>query len=170
MYQEKMKFKISCKDVPVSLRRMFGNSIVETINRRNEMGVDLNGRSFTEYSKEYKNSQEYKSFNKSTPNLRLFGEMQASLKSRVIGEYIEVYYDDETEAAKAFNHNTGDTVPKREFFGVNESELKQLYSQYNEVSKTLANSIFGDLLHFVTNRVNTEPVNIDITLATTREL
>ena len=41
---------------------------------------------------------------------------------------ITIGWDDETETKKAYNHNFGDTVKKRPFFGLTKGELSELVS------------------------------------------
>ena len=36
------------------------------------------------------------------------------------------------ETKKAFNHNTGDTLPKREFFGVTNAEAKRIANEIKQ--------------------------------------
>lgn len=49
-------------------------------------------------------------------NLKLFGDLQDSLDSRISGNKVSIGIFGETkEKLKSFNHNTGDTLPKRQF-------------------------------------------------------
>jgi hypothetical protein len=48
-------------------------------------------------------------------NLDLTGGMLDSLTYKVVGDKVVVGIFDEDEAIKAYNHNIGDTLPKRQF-------------------------------------------------------
>jgi hypothetical protein len=50
-----------------------------------------------------------------TSNLDLNGDMLASLTFEIVNGKIKIGIFDEDQAKKAFNHNTGDTLPKRPF-------------------------------------------------------
>lgn len=50
-----------------------------------------------------------------TPNMDLTGDMLASLTFEIVGGKLKIGIFDEDQAKKAFNHNTGDTLPKRPF-------------------------------------------------------
>ena len=46
------------------------------------------------------------------------------------GNKIKIGWTDPTENAKAFNHNTGDTVKKREFFGITAQDIKAISTEF----------------------------------------
>lgn len=110
------------------LRLAIAQKIIDHIKERTESGKTVSGGSFAPYSKEYKKTTIFsllKSGN--TPDLTLTGNMLASID--VLGEgpnTIRIGFGDETERLKAFNHNTGDTVPRRPFFGVSKEEAKKV--------------------------------------------
>ncbi len=57
-------------------------------------------------------------------NLKLLGDMQSSLDSRVSGNKVTIgIFGDTKEKLKSFNHNTGDTLPKRQFLPNTEEEV-----------------------------------------------
>jgi hypothetical protein len=73
----------------------------------------VTGRAFRKLSKDY---AEYKEGESSSviPNMELTGEMLDALEVEDRGgSKIEIGWFEEDQAAKAFNHTTGDTVPKR---------------------------------------------------------
>ena len=124
MYREMMKFKVK---VPASLnlffREMLAREIINTIIDRTSNGKDISGNAFKGYSKAYTQSEVFNDMQKTgRVNLRLYGEMLNAITYDIAQDAIEISFDDELEAAKAYNHNTGDTVPKREFFGLNNEE------------------------------------------------
>jgi hypothetical protein len=73
----------------------------------------VTGRKFKALSKDYK---EYKSTQSSSviPNMELGGDMLDALDAvSGKGSRVTVGWTDPVESAKAFNHTTGDTLPKR---------------------------------------------------------
>jgi len=43
---------------------------------------------------------------------------------------VKIGFTDELETKKAFNHNSGDTVPKRQFFGITEKEVNAIKKEF----------------------------------------
>ena len=112
------------------LRQYIGELIIERIRKRTEEGIGYNGRPLkSPYSKTYADSMEFKAFgkSKSNVNMKLTGDMLGLMD--IIEEKsnsITIGWDDAEQNAKAYNHNTGDTVPKRPFFGINNKELYEI--------------------------------------------
>lgn len=140
-------FGVSFKDAP-ELRASIGQAIINKIIERTEAGAGIGGRpfSFGKYSDEYSESVEFKAAGKDQHevNMSLTGDMLGLMD--VINETsntIEIGWLDDTQNAKAFNHNTGDTVPKRPFFGLSRSEVKELVAEFKpevrDAIKTLKN-------------------------------
>ena len=104
--------------IPASLREDAKAEVMDFL--KEQMLADLGeavspvtGRAFRKLSKDY---AEYKAGESSSviPNMELTGAMLDALE--VVdkgGSKIEVGWFEEDEAVKAFNHTTGDTVPKR---------------------------------------------------------
>ena len=46
------------------------------------------------------------------------------------GNKIKIGWSDDVENAKAYNHNTGDTVKKREFFGITSGDIKAISKEF----------------------------------------
>ena len=127
-----------------SLRTAIGQKIIDRIIDRtlNSDGVvitkDGNVRKGgkikpSKYSEEYAESDEFKAFGKqkNKVNMRLTGDMLGTLDIKdQSGSSIKIGWRDQVQNAKAFNHNTGDTVPKRQFFGVSSKELKEIANQF----------------------------------------
>jgi hypothetical protein len=131
---------ISFKDER-ALKEAIGQAIIDKIIERTKSGVDINGKAFKNYSKSYIESDEFKAFgkNKKEVNLTLSGAMLDTMD--IIsedGNKITIGWDDDTEIAKAFNHNTGDTVSKRQFFGLKSKDIKEIKSLfYDDVKQAL---------------------------------
>ena len=107
-------------------RVSIGQDLIDRILERTESGKSLSGHKFKAYSKEYKDSLDFQAFGKTNRvNMTLTGDMLASidiLKETKDTITIGIAGD---EAPKAFNHQTGDTVPKRRFFGVTKGDTKK---------------------------------------------
>jgi len=140
MATRKLKLKINLEElfgIPVenrALREAIGGRLIEKIVARTQGGTDVNGRSFKKYSKSYQDSLAFKVHGKGgNVDLTLSGDMLASMQ---VGdsspERLTIEFPDETENAKAFNHNTGDTLPKREFFGLTEEEKQDVKEEFQE--------------------------------------
>ena len=74
----------------------------------------VTGSSFKSLSTEYK---KYKKgiVGNDKANMQLTGDMLGELDLDYDEDSFTIFIDDPDEAVKAFNHNTGDTVPKRPF-------------------------------------------------------
>lgn len=121
-----------------SARRLIAEDLIQSIINRSTdgIGVTKSGSEYKlpKYSKDYIDSLEFKAYGK-TPseiNLQLTGTMLDSIevlestpdkiKIGIVGE----------EAPKAYNHQTGDTVPKRSFIGATKEDLSKLKSEYSD--------------------------------------
>lgn len=126
-----------------SLKEAIGGAIIERIRQRTESG---NGMSFKSngsgnpvklkapYSKEYADSLDFKAFGKSRGkvNMKLTGDMLGLMDvTKIDGNKITIGWTDSEENAKAFNHSTGDTVPRRPFFGVSKKELQEIKKEFS---------------------------------------
>ena len=90
-----------------------GQAIIDYMDTRVEDGLGL-GR------KKLKSP-----YSKGHVNMRLSGDMMASVDIlETIGSKVTIGIEGD-QAPKAFNHQTGDTLPKREFFGVTKDEIKK---------------------------------------------
>lgn len=106
-----------------------GQKIIDYIEERVDDGLGY-GRTKLKspYSDGYADSLTFKAAGKSKNdvNMKLSGDMMASIDIiEVNGSKITIGIDDPDQAPKAFNHQTGDTVPRRPFFGVTKQELKE---------------------------------------------
>lgn len=132
-----------------SLKAEIGQAIVDRIVDRTESGKGNNGKNLKRpYSESYSNSADFERFGKSPSrvNMTLRGNMLDSIDAEVQGNSIVVAVGD-GEAPKSFNHMTGDTVPKRPFFGVNKRELNEIKRQFKDrLEETETRSSALDLL------------------------
>lgn len=141
--RQRLSQKINLKDLfgknaskvkPV--KEAFVQAVIDRIVERTEGGTAVTGRPFkSPYSKEYAESLEFKAARKSRDNvnMKLTGDMLRSID--LIDETtntVTIGIDDPEEAPKAFNHQTGDTVPRRPFFGITKKELEEVAKEFVE--------------------------------------
>lgn len=111
------------------LKEYIGQLMLEQIRKRTAENKDIEGATFEKYSEKYVNSLPFKAFGKDEGdvNLTMSGDMLGLMDiidtSRNV---ITLGWDDELSRLKAANHNGGYTLPKRQFFGVNDDELKAI--------------------------------------------
>lgn len=125
------------------LRRNIAESLIDIILKRTESGYGVAGNGAevklkSPYSKMYTESAEFMAFDKSKThvNMKLTGSMLASvdlIKDRA--NVIEIGIDNE-DAAKAYNHLVGDTVPRRPWLGLTSSDIEEVKAEYkSEIKK-----------------------------------
>lgn len=144
---------VDVSDYP-EIKEAIGQAIIDLIVSRTESGKDIAGNSFDSYSKEYKNSLAFKAFGKTNKvNLTQSGDMLAFMdivESK--GNTIKIGWADDEENAKAYNHNTGDTVPKRAFFGVTDSDLKKISDEFKpDLKKSKSDEILINKINKITD-------------------
>jgi hypothetical protein len=134
-----------------SLKLAIGEALAEKIRERAESGKGLDfkddGTARTvalksPYSKTYAESLDFNAAGKSRGevNMTLTGDMLASIQVEDRGKgKIAVFIDGETEVLKAYNHITGDTVPRRPFFGVSKTDVRSVLADFeSEIEERLA--------------------------------
>lgn len=114
-----------------ALRELVGQKIIDEMRKRTDEGKAVGGKRDLKapYSKMYADSDEFKAFGKSKNkvNMQLTGDMMGLMDiKKQDGNTITIGWDESEENHKAYNHNTGDTVPKRPFFGMTNEELNQV--------------------------------------------
>jgi hypothetical protein len=118
-----------------ALRREIGQTVIDYIRERTADGKAIGGNRDLKkpYSERYTDTPEFKAADKSRNeiNMSLTGSMISDLDILAErGSKIKIGFTDTTETLKAYNHNTGDTVPKRDFFGVTEKEMSEILKPY----------------------------------------
>lgn len=112
--------------------------VIDRIVERTLKGVDRNGLQFAAYSKSYRNSDVFKIYNKNSNdvNLKLTGEMLASLATKGNGPLISVELLGSENKAKAHGHvfGLGKKRVRRDFLGLPDDELNELMVQAIEIS------------------------------------
>lgn len=114
-------------------KKLFAELAIDTIENRTLDGQTINGGKFKKYSKAY---AELKGVTRDSVDMFLKGDMLENIDRRSSKEkagtvFIQMKKGKETK--KAFNHQSGDTLPKREFFGVTD---KEAFKMANEIKDT----------------------------------
>jgi hypothetical protein len=130
----KEMFGVDVSDSP-EVKRAIAQAIIDVILERTENGLAKGGKRSLKapYSDEYAASLPFKANGKSKGkvNMTLNGDMLGLLD--MIDETpntITIGWVDEKENLKAYNHNVGDTVPKRDFFGLTKGEIKEITQRF----------------------------------------
>lgn len=136
-------FGVDATDAP-ALKEALAQAIVDYMVKRTEDGKAYGGGALKKpYSDAYIKSREFKAAGKSKNevNMELTGDMLASIGViSTSGNKIKIGIDDGDQILKAFNHQTGDTVPKRPFFGVTKSDLDKIGSDFEADFENLAST------------------------------
>lgn len=123
-----------------ALREAIAQTAIEKIIERTRSGTSLRGTTFKGYSKSYMDSLTFKAHGKSGDvDLTLTGDMLDQLTvTDSTDTKISLGWSDGTQNAKAYNHNTGDTLPKREFFGLQQKEISEIRDIYIDAVRDFA--------------------------------
>lgn len=125
------------------LKQAIGQAIIDKIIERTNQGkgIEFSGDTArtvklkSPYSDKYADSLKFKAAGKdqNDVNMRLTGDMLASVDVLSVGiNTITIGIADDKEKLKAFNHITGDTVPKRPWFGIGKQELLEIKRDFKE--------------------------------------
>lgn len=125
-------------------RQAVGQALIDEIRSRTEEGhKSWNNDPFKKYSKEYKESLGFHAYGKTNDvTLKQSGAMLLSMD--IIKESVDkivIGWTDKEEAAKAYNHITGDTVPKRDFLGLRPSEMSKVRDEFFDEFMSMKDSI-----------------------------
>lgn len=125
-----------------TFRATFGKLVMDKIIERTLSGIDKDGVEFKAYSKSYINSDIFKIYSKSPGdvNLKLTGEMLASLTTKGNGPILSVELIGDENKAKAHGHKYGIKTKgggrvKRDFLGLPENELEELMKSSVELTR-----------------------------------
>lgn len=116
------------KDATDAQRTLFAELAVEQINQRTLDGKTIHNGKFKKYSKEYADK---KGVSRDSVDLFLEGDMLDSVSASAVGRDVEISLDSD-EAPKGYNHQVGDTLPKRPWFGLTTTEARQIAEQVKE--------------------------------------
>jgi hypothetical protein len=126
-----------------ALKLALGQAIIDKIVSRTKSGRGIRFSSSgagqeivlkSPYSDKYADSRDFKAFGKTKNdvNLTLTGDMLAGIEiaNGSNSNKLKIKMD-EDETGKAYNHQVGDTVPERPFFGVSSNDLKSIKSEFS---------------------------------------
>jgi hypothetical protein len=125
-------------------KTLFANRVIDEIVSRTQDGKDKTGKAFKAYSKSYKSSEVFSIYGKGNGvDLTLTGSMLNSMDSKLSGDTIVIFFSDDLDAAKAHGHiNGANYLPKRDFFGLPDKVINQLFKEsvkdYREVDNLTA--------------------------------
>lgn len=124
------------------LLTIIGERIIEKMLARvTEDNKGINGRQLKKpYSKAYINSAAFDAYGKSPNdiNMTLTGDMLADIDVlKSTPKKIVIGFTSDDQIPKAYNHNVGDTLPKRPFFGLNEKEIKEIRQEFLKEVRSL---------------------------------
>lgn len=115
-----------------SEKELFADIAKATIESRTLDGKTINGGKFKKYSKTY---ADLKGVTRDSVDLFLKGDMLDGIgrrKSKEKSSTVYVQMKKGLQTKKSYNHNTGDTLPRREFFGLTDLEAKQIAEEIKE--------------------------------------
>lgn len=111
-----------------------GQAVIDYIIDRVDSNAGLGNKDLKPtYSDAYADSLIFKAFGKSKGdvNMKLTGAMLSAVDILEFdGNKIKYGVDDTTEILKAYNHQTGDTVPERPWFGVTKDEFRGILHDF----------------------------------------
>jgi hypothetical protein len=120
-------------------KRIFADLAKEVVEGRTLEGKDINGKKFKQYSEDY---AKLKGVDVNNVDLFLVGEMLGSIGRRTSKERTNTLFlqmKKGLQTKKAYNHMTrkskANPLPKREFFGITDSEAKQIADEVKELKK-----------------------------------
>lgn len=127
-----------------SLVSTIGQEIIDYMTERTLNGKEIGGSKDLKkpYSKSYQDSIEFRAFGKSADevNMTLTGDMLGSIDiADDKPDALKIAIEGDLETKKAYNHNVGDTLPKRPFFGITEDELDSILSKHDDDISALKN-------------------------------
>jgi hypothetical protein len=128
------------------IKESLAEAIIEVIKTRTADGRWRPGskpsKNAGKYSEAYANSPDFIGAGKSKDqvNMRLSGDMLDLLDIiKDTSNTIEIGWDDGVQSAKAYNHNIGDTVPRRPFFGLAPSEEARIAREFKPLVEDAIN-------------------------------
>jgi hypothetical protein len=122
-------------DGEADLRTIIGERIIEKmITRTTDDRKGIDGRPLkTPYKDSYADSTIFKVYGKKKDkvNMTLTGDMLADIQIlKDTPNKIVIGFNSGDQIPKAYNHNVGDTLPKRPFFGLNQKEIAEIKKEF----------------------------------------
>lgn len=137
------------QDVPFKIAKEFGERIEDLMIERTLKGKDIRGNAFAPYSKEYAKEK-----GSTEVDMTLTGDMLGEMSNTAKRDgTVKVQINGSTNKLKSFNHNVGDTLKQREFFGVKVTDpaVKEIVKDLKGgIKKEAPKKEVGDFLERVT--------------------
>lgn len=142
-------------------KKLFYELAVDAMAQRTLNGDDINGENFAPYSPNYAKK---KGVSVNSVDLVLTGEMLSSFEeSQVQKNVVKIKIAEGDNTLKAYNHNVGDTLPQRQFFGLKDVDpiIKKVDSIKNDTRKERKEKIDLAAIRSALNeiRIETEGFN-----------
>ena len=113
-------------------KERFTQAVIDRIIERTQSGIDKDSRPFKKYSKKYAASK-----GQDNVDMTVFGDMLESIDLiESTSQTITLGFSDD-QNPKAYNHTIGDTLPKRDFFGLPKKDLAELAESFSDELKAL---------------------------------
>lgn len=121
------------------LREEIGQALMDVILDRTAKGKAIGGKKdLQRYSKSYSSSDTFKAHGKSGKvNMELTGRMMDSIVLKTKANEIEIVVGKGVDTLKSYNHNVGDTLPKRDFFGLHKKEVDKIKKEFKGEIKAI---------------------------------
>ena len=120
------------KGIQRSLNRI-SNMAILMITKRTQKGFKPDGGRFIQYSRAYKESEDYKKKKNKFVDLTLSGKMFRSLDYRKRGLRNTLLFANKEREKIAFLHDTGrGKLPKRPFFAIGRKEEPKLVNEFSK--------------------------------------
>ena len=116
-------------------KRIFAELAKDLIQDRTIAGYDVTGKKFTRYTEEYAKE---KGVSRNSVDLFLKGNMLESIgrrKSKEKANTVFIQMKKGLQTKKSFNHDTGDTLPRREFFGITKKEAEDIAKEIKSLTE-----------------------------------
>lgn len=102
---------------------LFAELAIERINERTLDGETIHGTDFKRYSPEY---AALKGVTRDSVDLFLNGSMLDNVAPEISGNTLDIRITDSLDTKKGYNHQVGDTLPKRPWFGITGEEARDI--------------------------------------------
>ena len=113
----------------------FGQAAIDRIVDRTGDNKSRMGNKLKGYSASYIASDAFKDFGKSASdvNLELTGSMLSSVDiTDFDGVILKIAVVGDTDTKKAYNHQVGDTLPARPWFGLTKKDIDEIAAQFDD--------------------------------------
>jgi len=108
--------------------------------QRTASGQDIDGKKFTQYTKDYAAK---KGVSRSSVDLILDGDMlNSNIKESKQKNIVKIKVEDGVETLKSYNHNVGDTLPTRTYFGFkSEKDLSDVLNEVDTAKESTSRQV-----------------------------